>query len=156
MTHSRVKSWVGALGLAFGVWAFGAWSQVEVNRRRVLEGAASPVVTHLAATEAGALETTDEEMSPDDKVVKSDAEWRKQLTDKEFRVTRRHATERAFSGKWWDNKKSGTYYCVCCQLPLFGSEHKFDSGTGWPSFYQPVKPTHVGTQDDVSLFTRRT
>ena len=91
-----------------------------------------------------------------DKVRKSDAEWRAQLTSEQFKVTRRKGTERAFSGKDWDNHAAGTYHCVCCGMPLFGAETKFDSGTGWPSFYAPIEPANVCSVDDTSWFMRRT
>src|SRR5215471_18446788 len=73
-----------------------------------------------------------------DKIVKSDAEWRQQLTPGQYKVARRHGTERAFSGAYWDNHKPGLYRCVCCGEPVFDAQTKFDSGTGWPSFYQPT------------------
>jgi peptide-methionine (R)-S-oxide reductase len=91
-----------------------------------------------------------------DKVVKSDAEWRAQLTPEQYKVARKKGTERAFSGKYWDNHASGTYRCVCCGNPLFDSSTKFESGTGWPSFYAPVEPGSVRNEEDRSLFTRRT
>ena len=91
-----------------------------------------------------------------DKVRKSDEEWRKTLTDQQFKVTRKHGTERAFSGIYWDHHEKGTYACVCCGQALFSSEHKFDSGTGWPSYSQPARPDLVESQDDTSFFMRRT
>ena len=90
------------------------------------------------------------------RVEKSDAEWRATLTREQFDVTRRHGTERPFTGKYNDCKDSGQYVCVCCGNPLFSSETKFDSGTGWPSFYAPVAEDAVATRTDTSLFMRRT
>ncbi len=89
------------------------------------------------------------------KVVKTDDEWRDQLSDLAYKVTRKHATERAFSN---DNFPKGpaTYACVCCGAPLFDSEAKFDSGTGWPSFYKPIDGDAVGESEDKSWFMRRT
>ena len=89
-----------------------------------------------------------------DKVVKSDAEWRAMLPELAYKVTRKHATERAFTH---DNfpKDAGTYICVCCGAPLFDQNTKFDSGTGWPSFYQPIDPEMVGEQEDRTLWMRR-
>ncbi len=91
-----------------------------------------------------------------DKVVKSEAEWKTQLSPEQFKVTRRKGTERAYTGKHWDNHAKGTYTCVCCGMPLFASATKFDSGTGWPSFYAPVDPANVREADDSALFMRRT
>lgn len=91
-----------------------------------------------------------------DKVVKSDAEWKKELTPEQYKVTRKGGTEPAFTGDYWEAKDNGTYRCVCCGNELFSSETKFDSGTGWPSFYQPVNSENVKTESDNSLFMRRT
>jgi len=91
-----------------------------------------------------------------DKVIKSDSEWKAQLSPEQFKVTRKKGTERAFSGKHWDNHAKGTYTCVCCGMPLFGSDTKFESGTGWPSFWAPVDPANVREEADNSLFMRRT
>lgn len=91
-----------------------------------------------------------------EKVVKTDAAWKAQLSPLAYKVTRQHGTERAFTGPYWDAKEKGTYTCVCCDLPLFSSETKFDSGTGWPSFYAPLAPDAVATKDDRSFFMRRT
>lgn len=86
----------------------------------------------------------------------TDEEWRKALTPEQYRVAREHGTERAFSGEYWDTKDAGTYRCVGCGTPLFSSETKYDSGTGWPSFWAPVDDKNVETQTDRSLFMRRT
>ena len=91
-----------------------------------------------------------------DKVVKSDSEWRSQLTPEQYKVTRKKGTERAFSGDTWDNHDDGMYNCVCCGTPLFDAQTKFDSGTGWPSFYAPVAKENVHEEDDSSFFMRRT
>lgn len=90
-----------------------------------------------------------------DKAVKSDAEWRKQLSDMQYRVTRKHATEPAFTGKYHDHKESGVYTCVCCGTELFASDHKFDSGTGWPSYWTPISPENVQSREDFSFLMRR-
>ena len=97
---------------------------------------------------------TDQMTKP--KVVKSDAEWREQLTPEQYRVTRKHGTERAFTGALWDNKAEGVYRCVACGNDLFLSTTKFESGTGWPSFYQPVNEANVGTEVDRKLWMTRT
>ena len=91
-----------------------------------------------------------------DKVVKPESQWKAQLSPEQFKVTRKKVTERAFSGKYWDNHAKGTYACVCCGAPLFASGTKFDSGTGWPSFSAPVDRASVREEADNSLFMRRT
>lgn len=91
-----------------------------------------------------------------DKISKTDAEWAKQLTPEEFRIAREKGTERAFTGKYWDTKTQGVYKCVCCGEPLFDSSTKFESGTGWPSFFAPVSADVVETESDDSHFMRRT
>ena len=91
-----------------------------------------------------------------EKVVKSDAEWRQQLTPEEYHVTRQHGTERAFTGRYWNSKTPGTYRCACCGEPLFSSSTKYDSGTGWPSFWEPLSEDAVSTREDSSLLMRRT
>ena len=85
------------------------------------------------------------------KVVKTDAEWRKLLTPEQYSITRDRSTETAFCGTFYDNHKEGIYHCVCCNLPLFASGSKFDSGTGWPSFFQPVAKENVTTRNDTSF-----
>jgi peptide-methionine (R)-S-oxide reductase len=91
-----------------------------------------------------------------EKVIKSDAEWRAELTPLQYEVTRRHGTERPFTGAYADCKTPGTYRCVCCGQPLFDSATKFDSGTGWPSFWAPLDKEAVALKEDHSLFMRRT
>jgi len=91
-----------------------------------------------------------------EKVVKTDSEWKKLLSPEQFEVTRRKGTERAFTGATWNTKEIGIYRCVCCDNDLFLSETKFDSGTGWPSFYQPIREGAVGTKTDSSFFMKRT
>ncbi len=91
-----------------------------------------------------------------DKVEKTDAEWRQELTPEEYRVLRQKGTERAFTGKYHDHHAKGVYVCAACGLPLFSSETKFESGTGWPSFYQPLAVENVETESDWSFGMRRT
>lgn len=95
-------------------------------------------------------------MTMTEKVRKTEAEWREQLTPEQYKVARKHGTERAFSGEYHDNKEEGVYRCVGCGTPLFGSETKYDSGTGWPSFWAPVDESNVETTEDRSFFMRRT
>jgi methionine-R-sulfoxide reductase len=90
------------------------------------------------------------------RVVKTDAEWRELLTQEQFLIARGKGTERAFCGNLLDNKREGIYTCVCCRLPLFGSDAKFDSGTGWPSFFQPVAENNVMMHSDRSYGMVRT
>src|SRR5690349_18143646 len=85
-----------------------------------------------------------------EKIRKTDEEWRQQLTPEQYAVTRCHATERPFSGEYCDQHDPGTYRCICCGEPLFGSEQKFESGTGWPSFWAPLKAENVATETDDS------
>ncbi|MDP8246357.1 MAG: peptide-methionine (R)-S-oxide reductase MsrB [Candidatus Hinthialibacter antarcticus] len=86
----------------------------------------------------------------------TDADWKERLTEQQFHILREHGTERAFTGAYWDNKKEGVYLCAGCGLELFASETKYKSGTGWPSYYQPINKTAVGTSVDKSLFSTRT
>lgn len=89
------------------------------------------------------------------KIVKSEVEWKEQLSDEAFYVLRKQGTERAFTGEYWDNKKEGVYTCGGCQLPLFSSDTKFKSGTGWPSFYEPLEAAYVEEEVDNSYGMRR-
>jgi peptide-methionine (R)-S-oxide reductase len=86
--------------------------------------------------------------TPKDQLPTTDAEWRERLTPAQFAVTRQAGTERAFTGEYWDCHDDGTYVCVCCGMPLFSSETKFESGSGWPSFYEPIDGDSVGEESD--------
>ena len=91
-----------------------------------------------------------------EKILKNDEEWQLQLSPDQFRICRQKGTEPAFSGTYWNSKENGIYSCVCCSNDLFDSSSKFDSGTGWPSFFKPINPEHVATKEDSSLFMKRT
>jgi peptide-methionine (R)-S-oxide reductase len=114
-------------------------------------GGAKDSATQASPQNSGATMT-----NQNGKIIKTDAEWQKQLTPEQFRITRKKGTERAFTGEYWNNHEPGVYKCVCCDLPLFDSETKFESGTGWPSFYAPIAEANVSTESDNSLFSRRT
>jgi peptide-methionine (R)-S-oxide reductase len=90
-----------------------------------------------------------------EKVRKTEEEWRRELTPEQYKVTREKGTEQAFTGEYWDHKEEGVYRCVCCGATLFDSETKYDSGTGWPSFYAPIDERNIGTEEDRSLFFMR-
>lgn len=90
-----------------------------------------------------------------EKIKKTDDEWKQQLTEEQFQVARKKGTERAFTGAYWDNHEKGTYRCICCGNELFSSETKFDSGTGWPSFWAPLAADKVETEEDNSYGMRR-
>ncbi len=91
-----------------------------------------------------------------EKVVKTDQEWKQMLDPEQFEVARKKGTERAFTGKYWNNHEKGIYRCVCCDNAVFGSDTKFESGTGWPSFWAPIAPENVRTETDLSLGMART
>lgn len=124
-------------------------SQVAENNQQ------GSVKTSDGSGEKAQLDPTDD-VSAQLELPKTDEEWRKILTEEQFYVTRQHGTERPFENAYWDNKKSGIYRCVCCGLPLFDSQTKYKSGTGWPSFWKPISQKNIGTQEDRSLFAVRT
>jgi peptide-methionine (R)-S-oxide reductase len=91
-----------------------------------------------------------------EKVEKTNVDWKQQLTPEQYEVTRGKGTERAFTGKYWNNHEAGTYRCVCCGTPVFSADTKFESGTGWPSFWAPIAEQNVRTETDSSYGMRRT
>ena len=91
-----------------------------------------------------------------EKITKTESEWREVLSEEQFKICRKKGTEQAFSGKYWDCHDRGNYHCTCCGTPLFSSNTKFDSGTGWPSYYQPLTPESIATEHDTLFFMRRT
>ena len=95
-------------------------------------------------------------MPDEPKVTKPDEDWRRELSPEEYSVTRRKGTEHAFTGRYWDHHEEGMYRCVCCGAPLFQSTEKFDSGSGWPSFWKPAVEENVRTEDDTSHSMTRT
>jgi peptide-methionine (R)-S-oxide reductase len=108
----------------------------------------------ITATSRG-KNTVGEVSEVDIKVIRTEEEWKDLLTSEQFRVTRKGGTEPAFSGQYYNNKEEGTYNCICCGNPLFSSGTKFDSGSGWPSFYEPISPQSVRTREDRSFGMKR-
>ena len=124
---------------------------VQIALLVILPCASEPMPSSTKVTVT--LETTPGQVGPAqsvDKIIKSDAAWAKQLTPAQYAIARGKGTERPFCGTLLDNKKTGVYYCVCCDLPLFTSDAKFNSGTGWPSFFRPISPQNVATLEDRS------
>ena len=134
---------------------------MNVLSRRVL-----PVLVLLAAFAAAGADQHTERIPIFDsrtgkvvlmeRVQKSDEEWKKQLSSEQYAVTRKKGTERAFTGAYWNHHEPGVYRCVCCGIDLYGSKTKFDSGTGWPSFWEPVAESNVRYLTDTGFFMRRT
>jgi peptide-methionine (R)-S-oxide reductase len=129
-----------------------------IGARGASSGRSCPFACGLTAlcTPKDSNQPAGEDAAMTDKIVKTDAQWRQQLSPLQYKVTRQKGTERAFTGKYWNNKAGGTYTCVCCDTPLFASETKFESGTGWPSFYQPIDANNIHEKTDKSLFMTRT
>jgi peptide-methionine (R)-S-oxide reductase len=129
--------------------------QDQVSPQDQIAATDSAAISVPVADEASVTPEEDPAVSEETSEVqlpKTDAEWKALLTAEQFKVTRKKGTERAFTNAYWDNKKEGLYRCVCCDEPLFASETKYKSGTGWPSFFQPVKGEAVREEEDRSLF----
>jgi peptide-methionine (R)-S-oxide reductase len=142
----RRTFWGSALG------RFGILAAVVAGNLPAANSGKKNVVKLVAFTPAGERQGVVEE----EKVRKTDAEWKAQLTPDEYEVTRHEGTERPFSGKYWNNHEHGIYRCICCANALFSSETKFESGTGWPSFWQPIAKENVTNRSDFSLGEVRT
>ena len=138
--------------IAAGVFAIGRNSVLVPQLPTRSAKAADPVTSLLTQ----AAETHSDDVFDGVKIVKSEDEWKKVLTPEEFYVMREKGTEKPYSGKYWNNHQRGDYYCAACRLKLFSSRAKFESGTGWPSFFQPVNKKNVTEEVDNSLGETRT
>jgi peptide-methionine (R)-S-oxide reductase len=134
------------LALLVGVISLGSLAAMFVSGR---QGQASVSTRRTTPMSGNAKDSAP-------KIVKSDEDWKRELNAEQYHVTREKGTERAFTGPYWNNKHSGVYKCVCCGTPLFDSSAKYDSGTGWPSFWKPVSEQNIETESDRSLFMART
>jgi peptide-methionine (R)-S-oxide reductase len=132
-----------------GLYAFGRRKERPLPDQRV--SGAGAIVPIVVFTDNGNQRQRIEVK----KIEKSDAEWQKELSPEEFAVTRKKGTERAFTGRYWNNHEAGQYQCACCGTVLFRSDEKFDSGTGWPSFWAPAAAENVSTETDNSFFMKR-
>lgn len=121
----------------------------------ILSSATAAIAEDKKPAAAPAKESKETKPSPVKKITKTEEEWKKQLTAEQFDVTRKHGTEKPFTNAYDANKKKGVYACICCDQELYSSEHKFNSGTGWPSFYKPIKDANIGTTTDRKLFYTR-
>jgi peptide-methionine (R)-S-oxide reductase len=123
-----------------------------VSESATTETSAEVVLTSAEVAEKQEKHRSQSEVS----LPKTDAEWKQILTPEQYRVTRQKGTERAFRNEYWDNKRDGIYKCVCCGTPLFSSDAKYKSGTGWPSYFQPIDNECIATEEDNTLFSTRT
>lgn len=150
MRRDEFLKWGAAcVGLALGGASSFSWRAWAAGSQAATETGGSPARINVFSTQRKGYIMVD-------RVTKSEAEWRKLLTQEQFGVTRKKGTEHAFTGAYWNTKGKGIYQCVCCGNDLFPSETKYDSGTGWPSFFAPVAAENIRTEEDKGFFMRRT
>jgi len=140
-------------GLAAGALALSCLCGCPEAAPKRADDGADASETRAPSEEAPAVSESE---TTTDKVTRTEAEWRAELTPQQYHVTREQGTERAFTGAYYDTKAPGSYLCVCCGQALFGSDAKYDSGSGWPSFWRPLQPGRVETERDASLGMVRT
>jgi len=145
------RLWIGVVVL--GVWFAGCG---RADGQGATRADAEPSAVVSAEGKAGAAVGHSHGENAAGKVVKTAEEWRKLLTPEQYNVLREKGTERAFTGAYWDNHEKGKYLCAACNLELFGSSEKFDSGTGWPSYWKPVRESALAMESDGSLLMQRT
>jgi peptide-methionine (R)-S-oxide reductase len=149
---SMKKGMTGGIGVVMGlVLAYGVVAGTGGQRATASPGGAMDAKNTIrvySAEKKGYITV--------ERVIKSDAEWKKELTSEQYTITRKKGTERAFTGKYWNNHEKGIYRCVACGLDLFSSDAKYESGTGWPSFWKPIATENLASEKDVSFFMERT
>jgi peptide-methionine (R)-S-oxide reductase len=151
---------IGRRTVIAGLLAIPALVALELARSAHSEQGSAPAATGDHAVTVPIVEFSDagerKGVVPEDKVVKTDAEWQKQLTPEQYEVARQKGTERPFTNKYANWHEKGIFRCICCGNALFSADTKFDSGTGWPSFWQPIAPENVKTETDRKFFMKRT
>ena len=153
MTHINAGRLIGRRNILLALGSVGGFGLVKVGEASAARKGGSPGAVRLVEFDAAGQKKG---VVTVEKVVKSDTEWKKQLTPEQYEVTRHEGTERAFTGQYWQNHEAGLYRCVCCGTALFDSATKFDSGTGWLSFSAPIAPENVVKRSDRSFGMART
>jgi peptide-methionine (R)-S-oxide reductase len=147
--------WVGLTIVTIGCLLSGGCQEQKATSPLAPLAPAAPVAAAPASNPPPPPATATSTNKPLAKITKTDDEWKAQLSPEQYRVARKHGTERAFTGAYWNTHEAGVYRCIGCDLELFASDTKFDSGTGWPSFHTPLGE-HVGSKEDNTLFMKRT